>query len=43
MGFRYRSQDIRVWKQNRGGKTNIAIATDDFGYIVFLGERQATT
>lgn len=31
--------DIKVWKQKRDGKTNIAIATDDFSYIIFLGER----
>lgn len=33
-------EDIKVWKQKRDGKTNIAIATDDFSYIIFLGERR---
>jgi hypothetical protein len=31
--------DVKIWKQQRKGKTNIAIAIDDFSYIVFLGER----
>lgn len=36
-------KDIKVWKQERNGKTNIAIALDDFSYIVFLGERTSDT
>jgi len=36
-------KDIKIWKQERSGKTNIAIALDDFSYIVFLGERTSDT
>jgi hypothetical protein len=35
-------KDILVWKQRRGGKTNIAIALEDLSYVVFLGERTGT-
>jgi hypothetical protein len=35
--------DVLVWKQIRSGKTNIAIALQDFSYIVFLGERSSPT
>jgi hypothetical protein len=35
--------DILVWKQNRRGNTNVAIALQDFSYIVFLGERTSLT
>lgn len=31
--------DVRVWQQERKGEKRIAIAVDDFSYIVILAER----
>ena len=30
---------IKIWKNNRKGKTNVCLAMDDFSYLVVLGER----
>jgi hypothetical protein len=34
--------DIRVWQQQRSGKTNYGLSLSTFEYVVFLGERKGT-
>ncbi len=31
--------EINIWKNTRKGKTNICLSTEDFSYLVVLGER----
>jgi hypothetical protein len=35
--------DIRVWQQQRNGKTNYGLSIPTFEYVIFLGARKGTT